>query len=338
LHTYAASCVFSFDVYKLSAVSFKTHSVSITRNNSYKIKLKPLLKTFLNMAGELALLTGATGFVGFATLRQALKHGYKVRAAVRSEKKAETVRSNPTLKDISEDQLSFVVIPDFLADGAFDESIKDVDYILHIASPIPRPELTGNEDLKAEFITPAIQATESVIKSAHKVGKNVKRIVITSSAAAIVPVSAFAGSDEVWTPEHRTDPIPEPYFNNVQVAYGTSKTLALKAAEDFVAAEKPDFDIIHIHPVLVVGRDELALTSKDVASGSNQYAIAGPLGISNAEGFPVVVTHIDDVALAHIRALDPKVAGNQSFLLSSTGSEGYTVSLSPTLHTTPPRK
>jgi nucleoside-diphosphate-sugar epimerase len=277
------------------------------------------------MAGELVLLTGSTGFVGFATLRLALKHGYKIRAAVRSEKKAETVRSNPTLKDIGEDQLSFVVIPDFLVEGAFDDAVKDVDYILHLASPIPRPELTGNEDLDAEFINPAIQATIGVFKSAQKAGGNVKRIVVTSSAAAIVPVSAFGGSDEVWTPEHRTEPIPAPYFNNVQLAYGTSKTLALKHAEDFIASEKPSFDAIHIHPVLVLGRDELALTSKAVASGSNQYALAPVLGESNPEGFPVSVTHIDDVALAHVRALDPKVKGNQSFLLSNTGEEGYTV-------------
>jgi nucleoside-diphosphate-sugar epimerase len=278
------------------------------------------------MAGELVLLTGATGFVGFATLRQALKHGYKVRAVVRSEQKAETVRSNPTLKDISEDQLSFVVIPDLLAEGAFDEVVKDVDYILHIASPVPRPELTGNDDLTTEMVNPALHATTGVFKSAHKTGTNVKRIVVTSSAAALVPVTAFAGSDTIWTPESRIDPVPEPYFNNVQVAYGTSKTLALKAAEDFIANEKPAFDAIHIHPAVVLGRDELALTPKALDQGSNHYALAAPLGVTSTEGFPAVVTHIDDVSLAHIRALDPKVAGNQSFLLSNDGSEGYTVS------------
>lgn len=276
------------------------------------------------MAGELVLLTGATGFVGFATLRSALKQGYNIRAVVRSEQKVETVRSNPTLKDVSEDQLSFVVIPDLLADGAFDEVVKDVDYILHIASPIPRPELTGNEDLDAEFINPALQATANVFKSAQKAG-NVKRIVVTSSAAAIVPVTAFGGSDETWTPEHRTEPIPSPYMNSVQVAYGTSKTLALKYAEDFIASEKPGFDAIHIHPVLVIGRDELVLTSKAFALGSNQYALAPILG-ENHQGFPLNVTHVEDVALAHVRALDPKVAGNQSFLLSNTGKEGYSVS------------
>lgn len=277
------------------------------------------------MAGELVLLTGSTGLVGFATLRAALKQGYKIRAAVRSEKKAEIVRSNPTLKDISEDQLSFVIVPDFLKDGAFDEAVKGVQYILHIASPVPNPDLTGESDLDAELIQPAIKGTSGVIQSAHKYGA-VKRIVITSSAAAIVPVTAFGGSDDVWTAEHRTDPIPSPYFNNVQVAYGTSKTLALKYAEDFIASEKPTFDAIHIHPVMVLGRDELALTAKDVNSGSNSYALGVVLGKSTPDPFPCVVTHIEDVAAAHVRSLDPKVAGNQSFLLSSTGDEGYKVS------------
>jgi len=279
------------------------------------------------MAGELILLTGSTGFVGFATLHQALKHGYKVRAVVRSEQKAETVRSNPTLKDISEDQLSFVVIPDLLAEGVFDEVVKDVDYIVHVASPVPRPELSGEDDLTKEMVDPALHATTGVFKSAHKNGKNIKRIVVTSSAAALVPVTAYAGSEEVWTPDHRFEPVPEPYFNNVQVAYSTAKNLALKVAEDFIANEKPSFDAIHIHPVVVLGRDELALSPKALDQGSNHYALAAPLGITNTEGFPAMVTHIDDVSLAHIRALDSKVKGNQSFLLSNTGVEGYTVSL-----------
>jgi len=276
------------------------------------------------MAGELIFLTGGTGFVGFATLRAALRDGYKVLAAVRSESKAEIIRSHPTLKNISKDQLSFLVIADFTAEGAFDHALKDVDYIVHLASPIPRAGLTGQEDLDAEFITPAIQATTNVLKAAQKAG-SIKRVVLTSSAVAIMPMSAFVGSDEVWTPQHRTEPLPAPYFNNVQAAYGTSKTLALKHAEDFMASEAPKFDAIFIHPVLVLGRDELASTAKDVAGSTNEFLLAPVLGKSN-DGFIFSVTHVEDVALAHIRALDPKVKGNQSFLLSNSGEEGWTVS------------
>lgn len=33
------------------------------------------------------------------------------------------------------------------------------------------------------------------------------------------------------------------------------------------------------------------------------------------------VVHVDDVALAHVLALDPKIQGNQSFLLASSGQD-----------------
>ena len=160
---------------------------------------------------------------------------------------------------------------------------------------ISRPELSGEDDLTKELVNPALHATTGIFKSAHKYGTNVKRIVVTSSVAALVPVTAYAGSDEVWTPDHRFEPVPEPYFNNVQVAYSTAKSLALKVAEDFIAKEKPSVDAIHIHPALVLGRDELALTPKALDQGSNHYALAAPLGITNTEGFPAVVTHIDEV-------------------------------------------
>lgn len=282
------------------------------------------------MSGDLVLLTGSTGFVGFAVLRSALKHGYRIRAAVRSEEKAETVRSNPTLKDISPEQLSFVIVPDFLAEGAFDDAVKDVKYILHVASPIPHPNINDDDDLDAMLVQPAIQGTMGVYRSARKAG-GVQRIIVTSSGAAIVPMAAFAGPDApeakvTYTPESRTESVPAPYMNNAQVAYNASKILALKHAEEFVATEKPGFDAIHIHPVVVLGRDELTLKAKDVNRGSNAFALGSVLGTPNDGPFPIAVTHIEDVALAHVRALDPKVEGNQSFLLSNTGEEGYSVS------------
>lgn len=218
------------------------------------------------------------------------------------------------------------MISDFLAEGAFDEAVKGVKYILHIASPIPKPEITGEDDLDAEFVQPAIQATLGIFRSARKAG-TVQRVVVTSSAAALVPLSAMLGQaqDDVVGPNSRGEALPSPYMKNTQAAYAASKILALKHGEDFITSEKPGFDAIHIHPVIVLGRDELALTAKDVDSGSNHYGLAPVLGIKNPDAFPVSVTHIDDVALAHIRALDSKVAGNQSFILSNTGEEGYSV-------------
>jgi nucleoside-diphosphate-sugar epimerase len=281
------------------------------------------------MSSELILLTGATGFIGFAVLRAALQHGYNIRAAVRSEEKAKLIRTNPVLKYVTQDQLTFVVIPDFLAEGAFDSALKDVKYIVHVASPMPGPNVSGDDDLDRHFIQPAIQGTICLYKSAQKAG-NVKRIIVTSSAAAIFPVSAVMDPSPedlnmVYGPDSRAEPVPPPYMKNTQVAYNVSKILALKRAEEFIASEKPNFDAIHIHPVVVLGRDELALTSRDMTTGSNVYALDPVRGVSSTTPFPMTVTHVDDVALAHIRALDPKVSGNQSFLLSNTGEEGFTV-------------
>ena len=279
------------------------------------------------MAGELVLLTGATGLVGFAVLRAALEKGYKIRAAVRSEEKAETVRSNPTLKNISDDQLSFVIVPDIIPEGAFDEAVKGVKFILHVASPLPAPHISGEDDLHSIIVEPAIQGTLGIFKSARKAG-TVQRIVVTSSAAALIPMAAMSGQvgeGDVFGPDHRVDALPPPYMNIPQVAYNASKILALKHAEDYIANENPGFDAIHIHPSVVIGRDELALTAKGIDRGSNHYALAPVLGENVPTPFPMSICHIDDVAQAHVRALDPEVEGNQSFLLCCTGEEGYEV-------------
>lgn len=258
---------------------------------------------------------------------ETLRHGYRVRAAVRSERKAEIVRSNPALKDIKSDQLDFVIIPDFLVDGAFDEAVKGVDFILHIASPIPTADLSGDDDLDALMIKPAIQATLGVLRSAQN-ANTVQRVVVTNSAVGIIPFTVIAGIEKTDTrfgPDHRCEPAPAPYMNNTQVAYTASKVLALKHAEDFMKSEKPSFDLIHIHPSVVLGPDMLVTKSKDLDSGSNAFAMSIVLGRGGEDAFPATITHVNTVALAHVRALDSNVPGNQSFLVSNTGDEGWSV-------------
>lgn len=89
------------------------------------------------MPGDRVLITGATGHIGFRTLRYALDNGYTVKAAVRSEQKAETVRSNPALRAYkNSSQLSFVIVPDLTVEGAYDTAVNGVKYIVHIASPL----------------------------------------------------------------------------------------------------------------------------------------------------------------------------------------------------------
>ena len=90
------------------------------------------------MARDTVLITGATGHLGFHVLQYALDNGLAVRAAVRSQNKADILKSHITLQGREkEGQLDFVVVPDFGAPGAFDDAVKAVTYIIHCASPIP---------------------------------------------------------------------------------------------------------------------------------------------------------------------------------------------------------
>ena len=84
------------------------------------------------MAGKLILMTGATSFVGYPILIEALSKGYKVRVAARSEAKLNTLREAELTKPFLK-ALGHIFLPNFDQDGAFDEAVKGVDYIIHTA-------------------------------------------------------------------------------------------------------------------------------------------------------------------------------------------------------------
>jgi len=279
------------------------------------------------MADKLVLITGATGHLGFRVLRSALEAGYHVRAAVRSDQKATTLKSNNVLKNTPGfSNLSFVVVPDFLAPGAFDEAAKNVKYIIHVASPIVT-KLPEGDDFDAHFVKPAVQGTLGVFESAKK-ASTVIRIVVTSSAVAILPLNALAQSDgQTYSADNRLPEI-EPPFANGRVGYVASKIAALNRAEAWIAEEKPSFDVIHIHPSYIFGRDDLADSTEYFQTGTNRMPLNIALGeISDPQ--PNTWNDVHDTAKMHVLALNPKVPGNQSFLASSTGQDGMKYVVAP---------
>ena len=115
------------------------------------------------------LITGATGFLGYSVLVEALKKGYQVRIAVRSEAKANKVLDASAIKalNLSKDQLTWVVVPDMAAPGAYDEAVKGVKYIIHVASPIPTfggPNPPPKDKYEDWFINPAIAGDVGILK------------------------------------------------------------------------------------------------------------------------------------------------------------------------------
>ncbi|KAL8865710.1 MAG: hypothetical protein Q9198_009195 [Flavoplaca austrocitrina] len=121
-------------------------------------------------------------------------------------------------------------------------------------------------------------------------------------------------------------PIPDDEFatQDIYAAYHTSKVLAYRATQEFLQTTKPHFTIINIMPSFVVGKHELLTTPEDIIGPKTSNVV--PLAPIFAEGMPFpcpgTTVHIDDVANVHIAALDPKIEGNQDFILDAGGLEG----------------
>lgn len=276
------------------------------------------------MAGELVLVTGGTGLIGIKIIQLALKAGYSIRAAVRSQEKANAVLATPTVKAIDPgSRLTFVIVPDILADNAYDEAVKGVKFIIHAASPVIKGEGFTPEQFESELIAPALRGTTSILEAAYKT-TGIKRIVITSSEVAIIPWEEFISKevDTVFDDKYQI-PFPAgPYANSFE-AYSASKVRALHATQAFVKEKAPEWDVINIMPSFVVGDNEMVTDPKLVSDGTVGAAMAQVLGGDSGWGnVPSTSVHVADVARLHVEALDPKIEGNQSFLAVSEGERG----------------
>lgn len=131
--------------------------------------------------------------IGFRTLVFILEAGYNVRAAVRNQASFDKISSLPSVQKHAS-QLSSFVVPDITIPGAYDEAVKGVKYIIHVASP-----LAGNvkeADYEDTIIRPAIQGTVGILESSMKAAE-VKRVVITASVASIASGPRPATSDVI---------------------------------------------------------------------------------------------------------------------------------------------
>jgi dihydroflavonol-4-reductase len=194
----------------------------------------------------MVLLTGANGYIGRHILLQLLDQGYQVRASVRSLDKSQEVID--ALKDHVKDvkllnsNLSFVKLS-LDEDAGWSEAMKDIDVLIHSASPFPLVIPADEEKL----IRPAVDGTIRALKAAKDAG--IKRVILTSSNAAVfardLPKGATEFDETMWTDINH--PIG-------RAAYRRSKTLAELAAWDFVKNQAPEIALTVINPTLVIGK------------------------------------------------------------------------------------
>ncbi|TAQ88214.1 hypothetical protein B7494_g3457 [Chlorociboria aeruginascens] len=256
------------------------------------------------MASKSVLITGANGHLGFRVVVSALEAGYKVRAVVRRAAAAAQIKAAKSIQSFL-GNLEIVFVEDFLKDGAYDEAIKGMDYVLHIASPISRP----SEDYVADVIGPAVQGTLGILHSASKT-PSVKRVVITSSVAILdVGRNTPLAADDLG-------PVPpmDTKFPNPFAAYGASKRIAFNEATKYLNKAKPNFDVINILPAVLLGKNELVTETSGFMSGTNRYLVNMALGNDALTPLVGSVVFVNDCADIHVKALDPKVKGNGNFI------------------------
>jgi len=249
------------------------------------------------VSGELVLVTGGSGFIATHCILQLLAAGYRVRTTVRSLKREPDVRA--TLKAAGAepgDRLSFFAA-DLTADAGWDAAVAGCDFVLHVASPFP-VNVPKHED---ELIVPAREGALRVLRASR--GANVKRVVQTSSFAAV-----GYGHPQMDRPFNEHD------WTNMDgeglTAYVKSKTLAERAAWDFMAREGGDMELAVVNPVGVFGPALAAdfSTSIEIVRRMMDGALPGLPRIT----FGVV--DVRDVADLHLKAMTAPEAAGERFL------------------------
>lgn len=249
------------------------------------------------------LLTGGSGFIAAHILEQLLSKGHKVVTTVRSEEKAKLIRDAHS--DLSEDQLKVLITPDIAQPDAYDEAVKvpGIEVVLHTASPF-HYNFTEAEEL----LGPAVVGTTSILKAIVRDAPSVKRVVVTSSFAAILSEKTLKDPNTTYTEAAWNDVTREDAHRNKALAYRASKTLAERAAWDFVADKSngAKFTLATVNPPLVLG-PVVRPQSLDKINTSNERVrnlITGAWRESGVADTGVALNWVDvrDCAEAHIFA------------------------------------
>lgn len=244
------------------------------------------------------LLTGISGFIAKRIAFDLLQAGHSVTGSLRSLKRADEVKAALRANGIDETTLArlrFVTL-DLNRDEGWQEAMAGIDAVIHTASPFP---LAQPKD-ENEVIRPAVDGTLRVLKAAQAAG--VTRVVLTSSMEAVMHGT-------------KSGPVTEADWTDVAAptvsAYTKSKTLAERAAWDFVA-KHPEMQLTCINPGMVLG------TPMDRETGSSISVITRIMSGKDpvAPDIRLPITDIADVSRAHVEALERPESIGQRYIIA----------------------
>lgn len=253
------------------------------------------------MNDDLVLVTGGTGFIAQYCMLALFEAGYRVRTTVRSLSREGEVRANLKAGGAEpSDRLSFVVA-DLASDDGWAEAAADCAYAFHGASPTP----SGSQVSEEDWVRPAVDGNLRLLRAARDAG--LKRVVLTSAFGAI-----GAGHKPLGRPFVETD--WSDLTGNI-APYQKSKTLAERAAWDFIAREGGGLELASVNPTMVLGPalgpdySHSIRTIKQMLDGQPAHP-----------KIKTCVVDVRDVADLHLRAMINPAANSERFLATSGDS------------------
>jgi nucleoside-diphosphate-sugar epimerase len=257
-----------------------------------------------NMECKIVLVTGGTGYIGSWVVKQLLEKNYRVRLAVRDKSRMEKYRHLHHYQAKQGCRMLELWEADLLKDGSFHKAAQGADAIMHVASPFT----LKIKDPQKELVDPAVLGTRNVLSAASS-SSTVKRVVLTSSVAAI-----YGDSRDMH--DQGLDEFTENHFNRSSSLehqpYSYSKVTAETEAWKMASGQK-QWDLVVINPSFVIG-PTLTNASDSESIRFFQSILNGKLFFGAPDiwfGF----ADVRDVARAHILALENEAAEGR-FIIS----------------------
>ncbi|KAF2197631.1 NAD(P)-binding protein [Delitschia confertaspora ATCC 74209] len=261
--------------------------------------------------GGLILITGANGFVAGVTIQSFIGRGYSVRGTVRSAEKHQWMLAHYGPK------FSLFQVSDMAVHDAFDEAVKGVDGIAHLASNV---EFAADPHA---VITPTVNGLTNILEAAAKEPK-VKSVVFTSSQGAcitLVPGQPYFIGKDTWnisSIEKAWTKNPEPGMQHLINVYCASKTQAEKIGFEWVNEHKPHFTFNTVVPNCNFG-----IVASPQNTGFNTSAGLLKSIFHGSPMAPNVISaqfyvDVEDTALLHMAALtQPDVQNERLFAFAA---------------------
>jgi dihydroflavonol-4-reductase len=254
-------------------------------------------------AEQTVLVTGGSGFLGGWCLVELLQRGYRARTTVRDLARESDVRAAVDTQIDARDRLD-VVAADLTNDDGWADAVAGCDYVLHVASPFP-PAQPKDPD---ELIVPARDGTLRVLRASLAAG--VKRIVLTSSVAAVrTPGPGSVANGRDLTEDDWNDP-----DNPHTTPYTRSKTIAERAAWDFMRAEGAEDRLVTVQPGAIIG--PVLGRDRSYSLQAVERMLTGKMPGLPRLGFSFI--DVRDVAALQVGAMTAPEAGGQRLIAAST--------------------